>query len=62
MTEKRKRGSLPKPEGQKQTERFVVRMMPGEAELFRSDVAAHNTTAGAFLTELWRQWRELRED
>ncbi len=62
MEQKRKRGRLPKPPGERQTERFVVRVTPAEAKLLVADVTEAEATTGAFLVELWRQWRSGREN
>lgn len=62
MVKKRGRGRPPKPKAKRQTVRFVVRVTPDEAKLLLADVAEAETTTGAFLTELWRQWRLFRKD
>ena len=62
MVKKRGRGRPPKSKAEKQAVRFVVRVTPGEAKMLLADVAEADTTTGAFLTELWRQWRASRED
>ena len=61
MKKKRGRGRMPKPKAEKQSVRFVVRVTPGEAKVLLADVAEAETTTGAFLTELWRQWRASQE-
>jgi hypothetical protein len=61
MVEKRRRGRQPKPAEERQSVRFVVKVTPGDAAMLRADVAEAESTAGAFLTDLWRHWRDSRE-
>ncbi len=56
-----KRGRLPKPKAEKQCERVVVYLTPGEAEQMRADSVMAGGTPSAFLTGLWREWRESTE-
>lgn len=61
MTKKRGRGRLPKPKSQKQSERVISYVTPGDARKIRADAAQLGMTPSALLTGLWRQWRESRE-
>lgn len=57
-----KRGRKPKPKAEKQSERVVVYLTPGEAKEMRADSDRAGGTPSAFLIGLWRDWRESRED
>jgi hypothetical protein len=57
-----KRGRQPKPKAEKQSERVVVYLTPAEAKRMRADSDKAGGTPSAFLTGLWREWRESRED
>lgn len=57
-----KRGRKPKPRAEKQSERVVVYLTPGEAKQMRADSERAGGTPSVFLAGLWREWRELRED
>ncbi len=57
-----KRGRKPKPKAEKQSERVVVYLTPGEAKQMLADCKKANCTASVFLTGLWRKWREEEEN
>ena len=56
-----RRGRLPKPVGEKQSERVVVYLKPEEAKQMRADSNRADSTPSAFLTALWREWRASRK-
>lgn len=62
MPVKKGRGRPAKPKAQKQDARLLVYMTAKEARMLRADAGRREQTPSMFLADLWRQWREAREN
>lgn len=62
MKKQRKRGRKPKPKNEKQSARIVAYVTTADDKLLRRDCEGQGMTPGAFLMDLWREWRVKREN